>query len=356
MAEPSKPHEQTKPATPPVANPGPRPGVEMDGAIIKFKPKNFDELYNFVRIIADTDMVPAADRNKPGQVLAKIQYGSEVGLPPMQSLRWIAMLPNGLPTIWGAGARALVLQSTLCEWMEETPPHKIMELGYAECTIKRKGRKDPVTRRFTKEMAITAGLWGGKGSDQGKREQSTWFKYPHVMLAYRAFHMTVDAAVPEILGGLVPREIADDYDIEITAQKIEDPIPTPQPIAEEAADAPAGSSGDSPENSGDGAGAGTSEPGPETSASESPPPPENAPPAGKKSEPAKENAPQSLEQIVAWVQTATLEEVCDQRELNQRIQGRPQNEQSSICMKFNDRREQLLAEAEKKPPEGAPQS
>jgi len=79
-----------------------RPEIFVDEKSIAFRPKNFEELWGFAKIISDTDFVPPADKKNPGQVLAKIQYGHEVGLPPMQSLRFIVVI-HGIPSIWGDG-------------------------------------------------------------------------------------------------------------------------------------------------------------------------------------------------------------------------------------------------------------
>ena len=54
------------------------------GPAIGFRPANFDELWRFSSMIARTDMVPRDFQNNPGKILAAVQMGFEVGLPPMQ--------------------------------------------------------------------------------------------------------------------------------------------------------------------------------------------------------------------------------------------------------------------------------
>lgn len=324
--------------------------MEADGKVISFKPRNFEELWSFVQSIANTEMVPAADRGKTGQIIAKMQYGSEVGLPPMQSLRWIAVLPNGLPTIWGDGSKMLVTSHPLCEGLWEMQPHEVMEKGYAECTIKRKGWKEPVVRRYTKAMAEQAGLWGGKGSDQYKKEQSTWFKYGWRMLMWRAFHLAASDAIPEAMGGLVPREIAEDYDIEITAKKVEDPTPTPQPLQDERGmtdveatptDGPGDSAGESGSSGGSSA-AGASADQPSGSADQ------RAPADSKKP------AGATIEERRAWINdpARTVEDFHHKAAPLMNMKGLTQAEQASIFTAFNDRKQALIKAQKEEPTSG----
>lgn len=328
MAE-AKNQPATEPA--PAKDPIPAgPTIVTEGKLILFKPANFQELWGFAQTICTTEMVPLADRNKPGQILAKIQYGSEIGLSPMLALRYIAVLPNGLPTIWGDGAKMLVTSNPLVEVMEETPPHEIMERGYAECTIKRRGWAKPVTRRFTKEMAMTAQLWGGTGDTQEKKEKSVWFKYPWRMLQWRAFHLCVSDSVPEALGGLVPREIATDYDIEITAEPLKDPTPTPKPL---------GPSVDNPAKAaGEGKFAG----------------PENAPPADAEiTSPAdKPHAPAqaaTLEARLEWLRTAGPAQIekTGKEEPMLNLKGLTQEESAAFCRALTDRQKELAQEVDR---------
>ena len=165
-----------------------RPVTLSDNAIA-VRPRNFEELREYCKIICDTDFVAPADRGKAGQVLAKIQYGHEIGLPAMQSLRWIAHI-NGQPTVHSDGFWMLITASPLVEDTEEEPhdesggfsPLEAVKLGYAQVSIKRRGRQAPVVRRFYLEEAVTAGLIERSGP------KGPWTTYRGMMLLWRARH------------------------------------------------------------------------------------------------------------------------------------------------------------------------
>lgn len=176
-----------------------------------FLPQTWNELYNYAKEISQTEFVPDQMRNKPAAVLACWQKGHEVGLPPMASLQNIAII-NGRPSIHSGGYWSLVVGHPLCEWTEELSSEEALKAGYGECTVKRRGAPHAKTRRFTIEMAKTAGLWGGTGDSQEKREKSVWFKYPGRMLQMRARHLAGDDAIPEAAQGLIPSDIAEELE------------------------------------------------------------------------------------------------------------------------------------------------
>lgn len=197
--------------------------------------------------------------------------------------------------------------------------------------------------RYTKEMAEQAGLWGGTGDSQDKREKSAWYKYPWTMLAWRAFHLCVSRCMPEALGGLVPKEIAGDYDIETTATALEDPTPIPQPVS---AASPAKDeqvlqpdSGGSQSAAEEGAAAGSeippvgSETAPETNG-------EGAAKADRKSKGAQSP---SLEARLNWLKTATLEDLGkpakDQPMLA--LKGLTADEAAAFCRALTDHKREL---------------
>ena len=188
-----------------------RPGI----ADLAMSPKTFEELWGFCTLVADSDLVPKEDRGKPGQVLAKVQFGNELGIPPMQSLQTICVI-NGRPSVWGDGALAVVRAHPLCEWIIEIPPHEITD--YGECTIKRRDQAEPITRRFTKAMAEKAKLWTKPGP---------WQEYPMRMLQMRARSWALRDGLPEALRGMAITEEVYDYEITATTVTTE-PVSMPQ--------------------------------------------------------------------------------------------------------------------------------
>ena len=173
-----------------------------------FLPQTYSELWSYAKEIASTDFVPKAFRGQPGAVLAAWQTGKEVGLPPMAALQSIAII-NGRPSIHSAGYWALITSHPLCEWFKESPPDEALRQGYGECSIKRRGNPQVITRRFTMEEAKKADLIG----------KDNWQKYPGDMLQNRARHRCGDDAIPEACQGLLPADIARDISPEVESFK-----------------------------------------------------------------------------------------------------------------------------------------
>jgi len=205
----------------------------FDAQALAMRPRNWDELWHFAKVISETEFVPSPLRGKPGAVIAAVQYGNEVGLPPMTSLRWIAVI-NGTPSIWGDGYWMLVKNHPHTQWTKELSPDEAEKAGYGECTIKRKDDPEPTIRRYTKEMAERAGLWGGRGDTLEKKKKSPWYLYPGRMLQMRARSLCGRDAIPEATGPLSMREEAEDY-IETTATHVaekEEPLKIPESTEE----------------------------------------------------------------------------------------------------------------------------
>lgn len=179
--------------------------------IFSLVPKTLQEAMEFAKIISDTDFVPKDYRNKPGNILVAVQMGAEVGLPPMQALQGIAVI-NGRPSIWGDAMWALVKNSTLCEWTDETFDDASMT---ATCMVKRRG-SPVVVRTFSKSDAEKAQLWG----------KDTYKQYPRRMLQMRARAYACRDALPEVLKGLSSREEA--ADIRDMGDAEREPILMPQ--------------------------------------------------------------------------------------------------------------------------------
>ena len=142
-------------------------------------------------------MVPAAFRNKPGDILVAIQWGSEIGLPPMQALQNIAVI-SGKPSIYGDAMLALV-----CAHPEYAGHQEGVDGEEAFCTVVRsvRGRDVTTTRTFSVGDAKRANLWGKGGP---------WKQYPKRMLAMRARGFAIRDAFADALKGTIIFEEAED--------------------------------------------------------------------------------------------------------------------------------------------------
>lgn len=161
---------------------------------MSLRPRNLQEAMEFAELIAQSDMVPKDYRGRPANVLLAVQWGEEIGLPPLQSLQNIAVI-NGRPSIYGDAMLALVKNSGLMEQFVES-----RDGDTATCELKRVGEPS-VTRSFSIPNAKTAGLWG---------KQGPWTQYPDRMLQMRARSWALRDVFPDVLRGLYIAEEAQD--------------------------------------------------------------------------------------------------------------------------------------------------
>ncbi len=192
-----------------------------------FLPATFGEAKQFATELASSNLVPKAYAGKPLDILVAIQWGTELGLAPMQSLQNIAVI-NGKPSVYGDALMALVLANPACEGVEEFIEDDKTSNPVAVCIAHRRGRK-PVTARFSVEDAKRAGLWG---------KQGPWTQYPKRMLQMRARGFALRDSFPDALKGLITVEEAQDYPEDAKPQVKDipknplDAIAPPKPIEE----------------------------------------------------------------------------------------------------------------------------
>lgn len=151
----------------------------------------------YAKLISESDLAPKDYRGKAGNVLIAMQFGSEVGLLPLQAIQNISVI-NGRPAIWGDAMIALVQNHPLCEYIKE-----YIKDSTAYCTVKRRG-EDEYTYQFSKEDAKQANLLGKPG---------VWQQYPNRMLQMRARGFALRDKFSDILKGIAMREEVEDYQV-----------------------------------------------------------------------------------------------------------------------------------------------
>lgn len=157
-------------------------------------PKSLDEAIRFADILSKSNIIPKDFANNPGNILAAIQWGMELGLQPMQAMQNIAVI-NGRPSLWGDAVIALVRGSALCEYVYEA-----LEGDVATCRVKRRGEEEQ-SRTFSMVDAKAAGLSGKSGP---------WTQYPKRMLQLRARAFALRDVFPDVLRGMpVAEELMD---------------------------------------------------------------------------------------------------------------------------------------------------
>ena len=164
--------------------------------------QTLDDYWTLANSIVGAGMSPMLKngaRMSAAQVMIAMQLGAEVGLPPMTSLKNVAVI-NNRPTLWGDAMLALIYRSGELEEFEEGVQGE-GDKRYGFCTMKRRGMKAR-TSRFSVADAKTAGLWGKSGP---------WQTYPDRMLVMRSRGFTSRDVFPDKLGGFLMAEEVMDY-------------------------------------------------------------------------------------------------------------------------------------------------
>jgi hypothetical protein len=168
-------------------------------------PKSVEEAWRLAGFLAASELVPKHFRNRQADILVAIQHAMEIGLPPLQGLQSIAVI-NGRATLWGDGFLAVIMGCPLYLNHEEyfevggarcdglTLEDLTLNDTAAVCTFWRRGKPQPVSRRFTIGQARKAGLLDKK--------ETPWQTYPDRMLAMRARGFAGRDAFPDVLRGI----------------------------------------------------------------------------------------------------------------------------------------------------------
>ena len=180
-------------------------------ALTDFRPTSFEQALKFCEYISKSELVPLPFRGKPADIFSAIQYGAEIGLGPMQSLRSIVVI-NGRPTLWGDTLLAKVQQHPDYEWHDESESTEVCGV----CIIKRKGA--PAFRSaFSIEDAKRAGLWGKAGP---------WTQYPARMLKLRARGFALRDKFADAIGTVPMTEEV----LDITPEAVPIELPSPEAV------------------------------------------------------------------------------------------------------------------------------
>lgn len=183
--------------------PAPKPQVAVTerGVMIR----SVDELYRFGEMVQRSGLAPKGFQ-RAEQVCVAVAHGMELGLSPMQSLQGLVVI-NGKVSMYGDTARALVQAHPHCIWITDNLADLSTTTVWGDdvtavVSIKRKGHRAAVTRKFSVAQAKAAGLWGKEGP---------WRQYPDRMLYYRALGFALRDAFPDVLRGIKTAEELRDY-------------------------------------------------------------------------------------------------------------------------------------------------
>lgn len=198
-------------------------GITPPTAIARWEPQSIGEAMGLANVLANSTIIPTALRDKPGNVLAIMMFGRELGMGTMQSILGIWIEPSsGRPTMYAQTLVGLVKQSRLCEWF-------MCEHSDAQsATYATQRRGLPTPTRLTVTLAE---------QPQTRRDKGVWKDNPAAMLRSRCSMALARMTYEEIAAGIYD---PDDLDaIEATAnERPVAPPPPPPPPAPAAAKAP----------------------------------------------------------------------------------------------------------------------
>ena len=188
---------------------------------------SLEDAWRFAQGVIQGRMAPKGVTH-PGAVVALIQAGRELGLPPMQALSNLTFI-NGRLGIMGDAARALIHQKKLAyEGLRVTYEGTPYEDDFAAIvTSRRVGEVTPVSTRFSVADAKKAHLWDKSGP---------WSEYPKRMLMYRALGFHVRDQYPDVMmGATLTEELRDHPDRNVKGRPERDVTPPagPDPLLAE---------------------------------------------------------------------------------------------------------------------------
>lgn len=198
--------------------------MSTDISTISYAPKDFTQLDVFCQRICKTGMVPATYRGKPEDAAVAIMFGNELGLPPMTSLQFIAVI-NGKPGVHSDAMPGLAFKKKLIIDMQESFEGTKGSDDYtAVCTVTR-ASGSTVTQRFSVDDAKIAKLWGKVGP---------WQNFPYRMMQWRARSWAIRDAAPDLFFGMSADELQDVADDQPARgpDKARDITPAPMTIVQ----------------------------------------------------------------------------------------------------------------------------
>lgn len=164
-------------------------------------PTNISEAMQISEMLASSTVIPKDYVGKPANVFVAINAGMSMGLSPFQAMQNITVI-NGKPSVWGDAMLGMVRSSPKCLGIKETVTGE-GDQRTATCTATRKNgtTEEKIERSFSWFQAKKAGL----------TSRGPWTAYPDRMLQMRARGFCLRDGFPDVLGGVITAEEAQDY-------------------------------------------------------------------------------------------------------------------------------------------------
>jgi hypothetical protein len=209
----TQPIAESVPMPTPASVPAARPVLAAGARVAAIVPTDIEQTFRLAKAIAAAKWAPKSylvDAKNPNlgfdesKIVVGIMHGLELGLTPIASLQSIAVI-NGVPSIFGDGALAVVQASGLLEDFREEPLVRDGKIVGYRCHAKRRGLASPIVQQFTIDDAQKARLLEKSGP---------WQEYRTRMLQMRARAWSLRAGFADVLRGLgIAEETQDIFDV-----------------------------------------------------------------------------------------------------------------------------------------------
>jgi hypothetical protein len=186
----------TTTATAEPAAPAPRPSSAL-ASPMGFEPTNMRQLWWLCEQLVGTGFLPSRVTS-PGQAVAIILAGKELGLGTMQALRGVHIIEGKISLAADTQLGLMIRAGIRFKWLDKTDKRACLRLE--------RPNQEPEEFAFTIEEADRAGLV--RANRDGK--PGNWQKYPAAMLRARVVSMAGRAYAPDVLTGIyVPGELGE---------------------------------------------------------------------------------------------------------------------------------------------------
>lgn len=187
----------------PATQPTPKPPLIGTHDLMPIVPRDLDEAWRYAEMVCKAGLAPDSYDNDPKKVVIGVLTSLELGVPPMQGLKGIAII-NNRPSVWGDLAMALIQSKGVVANTEQNYTGEPNEDNFtAHYLIWRKGQENPYEGHFSIGDAKRAHLWMHP-------KKKPWTEYPTRMLLLRARAFALRDGFADCLAGLaIAEEIRD---------------------------------------------------------------------------------------------------------------------------------------------------
>ena len=185
----------------------------QEDPLARFQPESLAQAMEAARMLAGSGLLPRHLQGKPGDVLATMVAGAELGLKMMESLRAIYLV-NGKVGFDSAFIASRCLALPVCERFQLVDA----ESNEKQAVYIAPRRGQPANKyRYTLEMAQRAGL----------TRNDTWSRHTEAMLRARCCSAIAKIVFPEATFGVYTRD-----ELEEIETRREDELLPPEPTVE----------------------------------------------------------------------------------------------------------------------------